>query len=253
MSPVKNSLPIAPADRAKRAGVISNGMKKQLFLVFVLGIAFWPAISRADQCDLSKGVADLQAQKASSTEELAARKNLLSDVLGCLIDTNSQAESGTQSLPYSKAENTKIRLIQNIKSTLLFYQDKLSQVDSLDLSGSQDAAKAISDWKKNHEEDLARSSYFAIWVKNQAMLDTASLRLSQISYSLTLKPDPAAQKVLDTTQLYLKDAQNNNSLAQDSFEQMSPTADSLSYIRSSLDSMQKAYVNFIQISGLSGS
>lgn len=220
--------------------------------VIVIAAAFlalaWAGHARAADCAFNKETSQLQDIKGKTDmadKELALRKEILYGILDCLSTSTQSIWTGYDSLQYIQpAQNLRSRFADEVKGNLFYYDEKRKEVETADLGQTKLVAKEILDWKKSHEDDLARASYFLLWAKNQDILSRANDRAGQIS---DLKLSPKNLMYLNNAQSSLVTANDLNSSAQQSFEKSDPPADTLALIRQSLQKMFDSYRYFIRI------
>jgi hypothetical protein len=203
----------------------------------------------AADCDFTKPTHELQNLKgeASSTlKELTLRQNLLYGILDCLTSSTEAMKLNYDSLPYlQNGLNLKTRFLDQLSGNLFYYGEKRKVIDGADIARTKLLAKELLDWKKSHENDLSRASYFLLWLKNQDFLNLAQDRATQID---GLKLSSKNRDNLTQAKGLLAAAGSLNSSAQESLERNSPPKESLALVKQSLQKMLDSYKYFIKIS-----
>jgi hypothetical protein len=185
-------------------------------------------------------------------EELAVRKELLSEVVDCSIAEASDLQSRVGKLAISdgdaEAKKIQAQLSGQLGSAINYYEVQKSKIGDLGLQGSKDFAADLKTWRAgNYEPNAKSASNFIIWVGDQDIIGIAQERFDEIGQSVSLLKIVDGQEIQsdwgDAVSNFNNALQENES-AEQILLSFGPPEDSLNAIKSSLESLSVTYQKF---------
>jgi hypothetical protein len=188
-------------------------------------------------------------------QELAARRNLLSETIQCAEASAEQAKTDLDNTSVDPSlGNLKNQWSGRLGDAISYYNLQLQKVNEVGISGTESIAKDVLAWRENNYAPLAENVLdFVAWSNNQTLFTTAESRLAQIN---NLAASPLFSESSDVQNNYeeaavsLKTAEDQNTAAKNAFAQSLSPDQSLLFIKQSLDSLSSTYQYFFNISNL---
>ena len=203
--------------------------------------------------DDAAAIATAAAQGLSA--ELAARRALLTRVIGCAIaDAQTlKANLNAASVQGGAAQNIQSQLSGQLDDAVTYYNLELGKVAQAGIGGTQGIARETLSWRSGNYDPLAaRVSNFMLWAKNQALFDTAGDRLGQmkgvVSFIEQAAPNPELEADIASAESLIVAANSENMQAEQAQSQALPPDQVLALIQQSLQSLSDAYQKFSDIS-----
>ncbi len=228
--------------------------------LFAGGFFAAPAAARADDpaanCMITTD--DLAAVTAAEaqglTAELAARRALLSRVLGCAKEDAGTLQASLNAVPASgAAAGIQSQLSGKLDDAMNYYDIELGKLSGAGIAGTQAIARETLSWRQGNYDPLAaQTSNFILWAGNQTLFATANGRLGQMEGIVSFVDQAAPNTVLEgdiaAAETLIQAAQGENNSAEQALSQSLPPDQALALIQRSLQSLSDAYQKFSDIS-----
>jgi len=218
--------------------------------------------AHADTCELKNPAEAIAAVRkdpslnyfSKITAELNIRKAALKEVVACaVVETQAPKSKLNEFQPVDK--NVKLiqgRFDSELGNTIDHYTNQNARIDDLGLLGAHDFASELRTWRMNNALPLiTRTLNLIMFLKNQALLDTAQSRVSQVSQTVKTLKIVDAKNVSDIftdAQSNLQKAQDATNAAQSALAASGDPNDALSSTKESLASLAGLYKNLFDIS-----
>ncbi len=229
--------------------------------VLVLGTASAATPDASEKCrfdDQIAGLAALATHTDGSLDavrmELALRKAILKNVVGCSIDEVQTLKASVKTVPQNDADIADVenRFAGKLDDMIAYYNTQAAKIDDLGIWGSKDMARAIAEKRSGAFVPLTEeAAEFVIWAKNQDLFHSASIRLTQIQNTLKFlrlidnqETTGLLQKATDT----FARAEDLNAQAKQALKNFDISNNSLSLIKDSLEALSETYQSFFDIS-----
>lgn len=207
----------------------------------------------------ASGFAALQAIESNQTltpaqelsQELAARKQLLSATISCAISEAQSLQSTLNAVSTSDSKATSIQsqLSGRLDDAINFYNLESAKLAGVGISGTEAVAEEMISWRTANYDPLAgQINNFILWSENQAIFATAQGRLTQTSQIVGFIESAAANNTLlaslSAAQSAFENAQTENSAAETALAESLPPDQSLALIQQSLQALADTYQKF---------
>lgn len=205
----------------------------------------------APDCTLS--TADFAQLQAAQTlaDELALRKQLLSQTITCAIsDAQSlQTTLNAVSMPDSESTSVQSQLSGKLDDTINFYNLEAAKLNGAGITATEAIAQEIVVWRTaNYDPLTGQINNLILWSQNQNLFQTAEMRLTQTTQIVNFIESAAAnnnlRSQLNNTASSLETAQGENAAAETALAQFQSSDQSLSLIQQSLQSLATTYQQF---------
>jgi hypothetical protein len=222
-----------------------------------------PATAHAqDDCAISASdVAAIAAIQANPnldytdevTQELAARKQLLSKTITCAKNEAIALQAEVNTVSVAPADqNLQTQLLGQINDAANYYDIELQKLNGSGIRGSELVAQEILTWRASTYTELSSNvDNFVLWSQNQSLFQTASSRMAQITPMVSFlaqanNNDLAA--AFSAAQKSFNDAQSENTAARTALFQSLAPDQTLALIKQSLQSLSDTYQKFFDVS-----
>jgi len=216
----------------------------------------------ADTCELKNpGEAIAAVRKdpkldyfSEITAELKIRKAALKDVVSC---AGTEAQAPKAKLGEFTPADQNIKLVQGrfdseLANAIDHYKNQSDKINDLGLNGARDFALELRTWRMNNALPLiTRTLNLIMFLKNQALLDTAQARVNQVSQTVKTLKLVDAKDVTDIfadAESNLAKAKSSTNAAQSTLLASGDPNDALSSTKESLASLAGLYKNLFDIS-----
>lgn len=222
---------------------------------------FSPLIVRAAECDLSPKTKALEEALAAPAGdylaslrlELQARKELLSAVIGCMLNENRELENSLAGLPDTEAlRSAKAELIQEMRNARGYLERQLAEVPNLGIQGTKNYARELRSWREGaYAQIQAKANNLKIWSGNEALFETAGKRLEQIGQTvrlLKLLENDEIKSMYEKSGASLKTAGDIHRRSLENIKNYRPQEEISASLKNFLEALSQTYKNFLDLS-----
>jgi len=186
-------------------------------------------------------------------QELSLRKELLSDVLNCLITNNSNLKDNLNQLNItnSLAGDIKNKIIKKLDEAQEYYEFRKNRVNDLSIEGLKYTAYSLKTDRESRFipiENIAED--FILWNKNNELFSFAQKRYDEMNKSIQIfKPEEneSIKNALDDAQKKLNDALEKHNLALNAISDFNHS-EAKDLINQSLEDLLDVYKTFYDLS-----
>jgi len=186
-------------------------------------------------------------------QELSLRKELLSDVLNCLITNNSNLKDNLNQLNItnSLAGDIKNKIIKKLDEAQEYYEFRKNRVNDLSIEGLKYTAYSLKTDRESRFipiENIAED--FILWNKNNELFSFAQKRYDEMNKSIQIfKPEEneSIKSALDDAQKKLNDALEKHNLALNAISDFNHD-EAKDLINQSLEGLLDVYKAFYDLS-----
>jgi len=220
-------------------------------------------ISVADGCTITK--ADLEVIKSIEnnsalsyqeelSQELAARKELLNEILNCAETQVATLKSQLTAPQVAGAQATAIQtsLVGKLNDATTYYELERSQLAGAGIFGTEQVAQQVLAWRAGSFAPINDEiTSFLLWLSNQPLFTAAATRMTQVGQVVSFLAstnNSALAGAFATAQSSFNAAQNQNATALNAISQSAPAAQVSGSIQQSLQSLSTAYKNLFTVS-----
>ncbi len=199
-------------------------------------------------------LAQVAAVENNLVEELALRKQLLSQTITCAEEEATTLQTSLNALSVSgDSANLAGQLSSRLDDAINFYNIELTKLNGAGISGSEAIAKEVLAYRTGSYDPIAGDvNNFIIWNANQSLFTTAADRMDQTSRAVSFlegaTPDSALQDSFNAALASFQSAQALNQSAYNALAQFLPPDQSLNLIQQSLASLSDTYQQFFNVS-----
>ncbi len=185
--------------------------------------------------------------------ELDFRKSYLYKVMDCASNEASKFQSKVKSIKTDDGEikTTRDRIASRFGEIIAYYQIQKNLIGDLGIGGSKIFSANLKSWRNsNYDPIVDLSNNFAIFVKNQDIIQTTENRFNQINLSLKvleLSENQRVRELLQEADKNLKLAKEKNNQAGEIFKNLIWPNNAYDLMISSLEYLKNAYGNFFSI------
>ncbi|OGZ52739.1 MAG: hypothetical protein A3B25_00900 [Candidatus Ryanbacteria bacterium RIFCSPLOWO2_01_FULL_48_26] len=220
-----------------------------IFLVLIIGTG---VSAHAKECSLSQikfdallSANDSQNYFQKLQKELAARKELISIVVGCAIEEAATLKARIDTSDNTETKDTRAKISNLLGNAAEYYKLQLEKVPDLGIEGSRYFSKDLLVWRQGNYAPIAKTaSNFIVWSENQNLFRTAKNRLDQISGAVTIlkviENESVQKKWVEINELF-KNALTENQNAKEGLQNFDPPEKTLASIKLSLESLSSTY------------
>jgi len=186
-------------------------------------------------------------------QELNLRKELLSDVLNCLIINNSNLKDNLDKLDVNNSfsGDTKNKIIKKLDEAQEYYEFRKNRVNSLNIEGLKYTAYSLKIDRESRFIPIEKiAEDFILWNKNNELFSFAQKRYGEINKSIQIfKPEENEniKNALDDAQKKLIDALEKHNLALNAISDFNHN-EAKDLINQSLEGLLDVYKAFYDLS-----
>ncbi|MBU6500373.1 MAG: hypothetical protein KGJ89_00900 [Patescibacteria group bacterium] len=186
-------------------------------------------------------------------EELAIRKQLIAETIGCAISEAQGAKSEIDGINSNDPDTQKLKsqYSDQLDGVISYYNLQASKINDLGLQGSKNFAANLGSWRKTNYEPLAKNAdNLVMWSQNQELIQIAQTRLNQLRQTVTLLnivDNGTVQDLWQKANSNWNDATVWNQAAKESLQTFGSPDETLNSIKSSLASLSDVYQNFLDL------
>jgi len=190
------------------------------------------------------------------TQELAARKALLSKVIACAENNVTEQGAALNNITVpSAASNVQSILAGKLNDATNYYNAELAKVSTAGIAGTKEIAQEVLSWNTANYDPLAEEiANLDLWSHNQALFTTAQNRMNQtnniVSFLESAGQNTALEGDLSTTQADFQSALAEHNVAENALAESLPPDQALALIQQSLADLATAYQDFSTINNL---
>jgi hypothetical protein len=186
-------------------------------------------------------------------QELSLRKELLSDVLNCLIVNNSNLKDNLNQLNITNSftRDIKNKIIKKLDEAQEYYEFRKNRVNGLSIEGLKYTSYSLKTDRESRFipiENIAED--FILWNKNNELFSFAQKRYDEMNKSIQIfKPEEneSIKSALDDAQKKLNDALEKHNLALNAISDFNHN-EAKDFINQSLEGLLGVYKIFYDLS-----